>query len=373
MGITVYCTNGNCPQNNQDQKIDGFEETNCPECGNLRDERIPDFLTEEDLSIDRSTLLQRANDALGLLSPGYASKLDVSLVSGFWKQVRIVEAFGIRSDQDLASEWRHSLPPEDVLIELESRMVHSIRVQGDPTEDGEFLTALKTRECFTGNGWTQMIWIYQADIHEYFPGTAVIGRQVNIDSVPLVEVNFKATIEQWDDMPRWVQDFIPILEVLFEKKSYVAMSDIMRLIILYFEGGLYLDTKILLTSQECPFLEEPKTFQHKLLIRKPRENWAMIAHAGCEQIEEIMVDTLGQFPNLDQLQNLPVNYADDGMYSGAHSKLHENRGPWNQVERKYGKLGDINAANPTLELTNPRGENSWSNNDGTTLADYEIE
>jgi len=81
----------------------------------------------------------------------------------------------------------------------------------------------------------------------------------------------------WKDKPAWVARFIPLLNLMLTKKSFVAMSDIMRMIILYYKGGLCQDVKIKLKTPNAQFFDEPlvNTDVLQLVDGGPnKENWA---------------------------------------------------------------------------------------------------
>lgn len=261
-----------------------------------------------------------------------------------------------------------SVPVEAVgpeLAPLKSRSVHGIWVQGEYQTNDEVIEGISTFEGV--EGWTNLIWVYEraakaeGESASELPG--IVGGLVEVGGIPAHEVDFKATVAAWEDKPAWVESFLPILDVLLAKKSYVAMSDIMRMIILYYQGGLYADVKIQLATPEAKFFAEPLVEVDRLQLAdggSNTENWAMIAEAGCALIEEIMNATLARFPTPEQLARGPVNYQ-GGEYSKAHVALHEDFGPWNRIEAKRGKTNPMSAVNPDLSLSNPRPVNSWSN------------
>jgi hypothetical protein len=215
-------------------------------------------------------------------------------------------------------------------------------------------------------GWQNLIWIYQSakeNEPQFQTVDKLMFRTVSIDDFGLKEVDFSATMSLWDDKPDWVESFMPILDILLEKKSYVAMSDIMRMIILYYSGGLYQDVKIELTSPEAQFFDTPKVNADKLQLvdgTTNAENWAMVAQAGCDMIDKIMRATLVQFPSLEKLRLMPENYSKGGKVGSSHVKLHENKGPWNQIEKHRDKADRISEVNDSLKLLNPRPVNSWA-------------
>ncbi len=269
----------------------------------------------------------------------------------------------------LISEIRAKIPVEkqqkDEPVPLHSKAIHGIWVQGDYTVDEEFRAGIETRKDSKAQEWVNLIWVYQS-MEKMGELDSMAARKIVVDGVNLFEVDFKATITMWEDKPKWVEHFLPILDVLLEKKSFVTMSDIMRMIILYYKGGLYQDVKIQLTTKDARFFDEPMVNQNKLQLVDAghKENWAMVAEAGCEMISKIMTATLSQFPSVDMLETMPVNYSNQGQYSKAHKSLHENLGPWHGIERENDHTDTIGFVNPSLKLRNPRPVNSWANDDG---------
>ena len=272
------------------------------------------------------------------------------------------------------------LPPREeeekpTELDREQQNIHSIWIEGDYKDNDELKKAMKTREESAAAEWRNLIWVYtQGEGKEKHDKVAKLpGKSIQIGDLSLYEVGFKEAMLQWEERPSWVDDFLTILDILLEKKSYVAMSDIMRMIILYYQGGLYTDVKITLETPDAKFFDEPLVNVGKLQLvdgGSQIENWAMIADAGSEMIEMIMQKALQQLPSPEQLKKLPENYADKGEYSGAHAELHENKGPWNVIEKNKEKVDVIGDVNASLRLKNPRPVNSWAHNDKTTLDDY---
>ena len=264
------------------------------------------------------------------------------------------------------SAFEAKLPP----VALGNKKIHSIWVQGDVSEGGEELRqGMESRKDSGAEDWLNLIWVYQ-DALQQEDSADIQGmkcRPIVVHGVNLHQVDFKASMAAWAGRPDWVTRFLPLLDILLEKKSYVAMSDIMRMIILYYQGGLYQDVKIRLDGKNAKFFDEPLVNAGKLQLADGganKENWAMVAEASCKMIEDIMEATLARFPSAAKLTSMPVNYANDGKYGKAHATLHENKGPWNQIEKFSGKTERIGEVNESLKLTNPRPVNSWADNDG---------
>jgi len=258
------------------------------------------------------------------------------------------------------------LPVKAEPTELTGRYIHGIWAEGDYSENEELAQAIETRKGSKAATWSNLIWVYRS-AKEVTPGLGgLVCAPIKLHGFDLREVDFSATIEAWDDRPEWVSRFLPLLEVLLSKKSYVTMSDIMRMIILYYKGGLYQDVKIHLQTPNAEFFDQPLVNVGKLQLvsgGSNMENWAMVAEAGCALIQEIMEATLEQFPSAEELERLPVNYSQGGKYSSAHKELHENLGPWNRIEKSLGKTDSMEEVNPSLGLKNPRPVNSWATTD----------
>ncbi len=242
------------------------------------------------------------------------------------------------------------------------KKMHSVWVQGDYQENPEAQHGLATRKGTDSEDWVNMIWLYNSgedDEEGFAPELQTESLKVDFGKFPKVfERSFVDEMGRWKrrgTMPKWVDAWLPILEVLMAKKSYITMSDIMRMIILYYEGGVYMDVKIQVDTKS------DLTTAPKLLINTvnfyDRENWAIMANTGCRMIEEIMTRTLAQFPNEEELSTYPENYSDgSGREGRTHAELHENRGVWNIIER-YRQ----HSKETSLTLTNPRPVNSWTN------------
>lgn len=255
-------------------------------------------------------------------------------------------------------------------VALESHDIHSIWVQGDYEQDEETLMGVASREKSKATEWRNLIWVYSAaqkkNPQEFKAIDGMVCRPIELGKFKMLEVGFIETMQQIRDKPKWVERFLPLLEILLAKKSYVTMSDIMRMIILHYKGGLYMDVKIQLTTPDAQFFDEPLVNTGKLqLVQADRkENWAMVAEAGCKMIEEIMEATLKIFPDEYGLERLPENYKNKGEYSQAHKTLHEQMGPWSQIDKRGDDTDSMSGVNPSLKLKNPRPVNSWAHDDG---------
>ncbi|MEL6133873.1 MAG: DUF4157 domain-containing protein, partial [Bacteroidota bacterium] len=221
------------------------------------------------------------------------------------------------------------------------KTMHSIWVQGDFRKNEEALQGIETHRGEDTEGWVDMIWLYNSGVDQ----GAYKPEKVEIDSAklsPLMQRSFKHEMAIWKEsgnMPEWVENWLPILDVLYEKKSFVTMSDLMRMIILYYEGGVYMDVKIKVQPDKALFKERPMLKVNQVNFYA-RENWAIMAHAGAQMIEEMMIEAYKQFPNVDELATYPENYNDPKPVGGRkregkmHVELHEKLGVWNVIEKK---------------------------------------
>lgn len=271
----------------------------------------------------------------------------------------------------IKSKLPEEKPKEEVPVPLESQNIHSIWVHGDYTKEEEVTEGFKSREGSKAEKWQNLIWVYhsleESNSNDFKKIDGIVCRPATIGNLKVLEADFLETIQGWKERPKWVDDFLPLLEILLSKKSYVTMSDIMRMIVLYYKGGLYQDVKIKLSTPEAKFFDEPLVNTNKLQLvdgGMNKENWALVAEAGCKMIDQIMENTLEKFPPAGVLKQLPENYSNQGKYSKAHKELHENLGPWRQIEKLGSKTERISDVNPSLELENPRPVNSWANDDG---------
>lgn len=242
------------------------------------------------------------------------------------------------------------------------KKMHSIWVQGDYQQNPEAMEGLKARQDEHLQGWVNMIWLYDTGRGPHGFDPSLQKKTIQVDSHGFVEVYERSFIDEmraWKEsgkMPKWVDAWMRILEVLRAKKSYITMSDLMRMIILYYEGGVYMDVKIKVNPGHADFKNKPM-----LLINTANfyahENWAIMANAGCTMIEEIMIQALHQFPSIEELQQYPENYQQGkGVEGKMHVELHERRGVWNVIE----KYRNDHSYRTSLGLTNPRPVNSWA-------------
>ncbi|GAB2579783.1 hypothetical protein GCM10027066_22600 [Dyella jejuensis] len=252
---------------------------------------------------------------------------------------------------------------EEMLIDGHEEIpktMHSIWVQGNYADNPEAGKGLATRQGDNMPGWVNMIWLYRNESESggFDPGLKSKPLDVRTEGFErLLERGFVEEMERWQrrgDRPGWVAHWLPILDVLYRKKSYIAMSDIMRMIILYYEGGLYMDMKIQVDAGRASFKERPM-----LLINTAnfydRENWAIMANAGCRMIEAIMLAASQKFPSVEELQTYPENYQGAaGQEGSTHVALHEDKGVWNAVEKYREHCYELG-----IKLTNPRAINSW--------------
>lgn len=242
------------------------------------------------------------------------------------------------------------------------KIMHSIWVQGDFNSNPEAVEGMKSRRGKDTEGWVDMIWLYDTGValDKYE------SQEIVIDSekvAPLMQRSFRSEMVRWENsgnMPEWVQKWLPILDILYKKKSFITMSDLMRMIILYYEGGVYLDVKIKVQPDKALFKERPMVMIDTANFYSS-ENWAIMANAGCRMIEEMMIAAYLQFPKEDKLESYPPNYDDKARLEGSkregkmHVELHEVLGVWNVIDRA-GRPGFTTS----LNLINPRPGNSWS-------------
>ncbi|MFT5779240.1 MAG: hypothetical protein ACI837_002197 [Crocinitomicaceae bacterium] len=239
------------------------------------------------------------------------------------------------------------------------KKMHSVWVQGDPESNEEARDGIATRQGEDLEGWVNMIWLYKTGVRDFDRGLQSMPMKISMGKfAPLMKKSFVGEMEKWHrsgTMPDWVNRWMPILDWLMAKKSFITMSDIMRMIILYYEGGVYTDVKIKVNPAKSAFKSNPM-----LLINTAnfynQENWAIMANAGSRMIEDIMVQALHQFPSMDELAEYPENYQEaPGREGKMHVQLHERFGVWNIIERYRHHSYDID-----LELVNPRPINSWA-------------
>ncbi|ATQ77072.1 hypothetical protein CR152_23065 [Massilia violaceinigra] len=319
----------------------------------------------------RDEMPQEVKDALEFLNYVEAefASITENTASAVEAQIAVLEK---HAQSEFADVWKAliesiktKLPAKVEAVDLDSKRIHSIWVEGEYATNEEFRHGIATRKGTKAAGWQNLIWVYK-NARENDAGFEVVDRlkfrAVSIDDFGLKEVDFSATMALWEDRPDWVGKFMPILNILLAKKSYVAMSDIMRMIILFYSGGLYQDVKIELASPQAQFFDTPKVNTDKLQLVDDgpnTENWAMVAQAGCSMIDKIMKATLAQFPKPEKLEQMPENYSIDGKIGKSHVDLHENMGPWNQIGKHLGQADRIERVNDSLKLDNPRPLNSW--------------
>ncbi|MCO7223279.1 DUF4157 domain-containing protein [Pleionea sp. CnH1-48] len=271
----------------------------------------------------------------------------------------------------LIATIKSKLPqPKKPVSPLKEKNIHSIWVQGEYRDNVELQDAIDTRKKTQAKGWQNLIWVYETakkKNEDFEVVDNMVGRRIEVRGFRMFEVDFSRTMAAWKDKPPWVSKFLPLLQIMLAKKSFVAMSDIMRMIILFYKGGLYQDVKIQFKTNSLQFFNEPLVNTDVLQLAdggSNKENWAMIANAGCKMIEEIMIKTLSQFPSASKIASMPINYSNKGQYSKAHVHLHEAKGPWNKIEAKSKFTDNMKEVNPSLDIENPRAKNSWSDTDG---------
>ena len=271
----------------------------------------------------------------------------------------------------LKPQTEDALEEDDGKLPSNEQFIHSVSVQGmDYVEsDSEFEAAMKTRP--NDSKWTNLIWAYEeGDVLDEKKKSEVnqLGAEVDVE-LPndFTVVNFKKTMEEWEEKPEWVEKLIPILDIMKSKKAWIAMSDIMRMIVLYYTGGLYLDLKIQLDTETVFFDSSPQVKMNQLLLAKGNENWALIARSGCELISEIMEETTSRLEKVEEeIGNMPINYSKEDLtgkavYSQEHVNLHENYGAWNSIDKRRSDQSNDNVgAIPDKTVENPRSVNSWA-------------
>lgn len=243
------------------------------------------------------------------------------------------------------------------------KKAHSIWVQGDYQSNKEAQEGIKSRGDGNLEGWTSIMWLYDTGKKEGGFEKSELDEGIPIDDGPFKGVYQKGFIQEmeaWKERPEWVSAWLPILDILMEKKSYITMSDIMRMIILYYEGGLYMDVKIKATSEKASFKDTPKVYINRAHFYS-LENWAIMANAGSKMIEDIMTQAYKQFPSIEKLSEYPENYQREGEGEGRmHVDLHEKLGVWNVIDRMRSSESEKYPLK-TLKLVNPRPKNSWMN------------
>lgn len=233
------------------------------------------------------------------------------------------------------------------------KTMHSIWVQGDYSSNEEATEGLKTRQGGDLSDWVNIIWLYNSG--ELKDSEKVVKLDQSL-TIRIQERDFVREMQAWKErcnMPSWVENWLPILEILMEKRSYITMSDIMRMIILYYEGGVYMDIKIKVNIEKAGFKDSPKALINTACFYDA-ENWAIIANAGCKMIEDIMIQAFKQFPTIEELRSYPENYREQGKEGKTHVNLHENKGVWNVIDRGYRQYSWT-----PIPLYNPRKRNSW--------------
>lgn len=316
--------------------------------------------------------LKDAREMLGMLRTFPSTE---TMQQFYLEALSILETSEAEPDRKLAEERRSAIPREfsppekPAVVRLESRYIHRIWVEGEYSSNDEFLKGIYSQPKV--EGWTNLIWVYHNRLGPL--RLEEIGGQLLAFEGPqqclhheLLQINFRKTMEAWGEKPDWVVQYLTRLDVMLEKKAYVAMGDIMRMIILWFMGGVYVDVKILFSDARA-FLEKPQVIQHRLMcVNSGRiENWAMMSHRGCAMVKEIMEKTLERMPSPEKLSQMPVNWSHpSGKYSQAHVELHEDKGVWPVLQSKYSeKVMVFESVEPTLKLENPRPLNSWNETD----------
>lgn len=265
--------------------------------------------------------------------------------------------------KNLCETISSSTPSQPKQLDKSQQKIHSIWVQGDYTSVAECMEAFENRKENSEkmSQWQHIMWLYNQEPN------VERQRQISKDyGINFIELNFKKEMIEWTSKPEWVEQYLPLLDSLYAKKNYVAMSDIMRMIILYYQGGLYLDSKIKFGKDVKQFFENPmvKDDNIQLVLCDRKENWAMMSSAGCEIIDYIMQKTLTTFPKKDEIDAMPENYQEfrgKTEYLREHVQVHEDKGPWRILDKYSDRFDAIKGINKDLQLINPRTLNSWSN------------
>ncbi|QMV14624.1 OTU domain-containing protein [Vibrio spartinae] len=258
-----------------------------------------------------------------------------------------------------------ALALESSVIDMANRFIHYIWVQGNYNLNSEFKNAINCRaDPQTDHiaDWTNCVWVFESNNISLVDCNGLKCSNQNAWERNFLEVDFVETMMAWTERPKWVDFFIDNMRIILDKKGFVAIGDIMRMIILYFRGGLYLDAKIIIDDERNDFFQHPKTTSDQLLCYQTsgrKENWSLLAAQGCPMIHEMMQECMQKYPHERVLRRLPVNY-ESGKYFTSHVDLHENFGPWRVISNGRYRT-DIMQAHNTLRLTNPRPQNSWEN------------
>jgi hypothetical protein len=255
----------------------------------------------------------------------------------------------------------------EMLMDIQEQIpkkIHSIWVQGDYRVNPEAHAGIRTRQGNQLRDWVNIMWLYNTGAEAGGFNESLQSQRMDLNTEPfalvLEERSFVREMEKWKSRPEWVSKWLPILEILWAKKSYITMSDIMRMIILYYEGGMYLDVKIEISAENATFKERPMVFIDRAHFYSS-ENWAIMANSGCRMIEDIMEQAYNQFPSPEELLQYPVNYQPrgQGKEGKTHVSLHEDKGVWNVIERLRANESQKYPL-ATLDLKNPRPKNSWT-------------
>lgn len=272
-----------------------------------------------------------------------------------------------------ANAWRFAPP---TMVPLESHCVHRIWITGNPN-NAELRQGVLSQPRVPG--WTNLLWIYD-DPHPHtaraLNGRALaVHRDINLFGQRVYVISFRETMLLWHDQPGWIRDCLRYLDAMLPKRAYVAMGDIIRMVVLWFMGGLYVDTKILFDVLTAPrFFRGPRIALNRLICASANgrmENWAMMCDAGCDVLREVLWLALYQrLPSIAKIQQMPVNWSHpSGRYSQAHVALHEAKSVWPILQTRYAEqILLLDQLHPPLLLRNPRPLNSWAEDDGVAFS-----
>lgn len=281
-------------------------------------------------------------------------------LDGFKKMVSIHQNLSKISKYMMTSFPLYECIPKPFIKTEVPKEIHSIWIQGeDYKSNGDFEKVFELRKAVQSKNWENVMWLYNVhDELKFELSGKLYQRKVILNSeLAIYEVSFKKTMAEWkgDTRPTWVDSFMVILEILERKKAYVAMSDIIRMIILYYRGGLYADLKIEFGDFDNLFTKEDT-----LGLAPGKENWALLADRGCIMISDIMNRSLKRIEDNIDVEKLPIREEAKG-YPREHAEFHEAYGPFEAIRyfSNLYKTYDINEMNEKIKLTNPKIVNSW--------------
>lgn len=292
----------------------------------------------------------------------------------YMEALQVLEQSNDSLDRMRAQLYSNDLPGDAgdyapaTMVRLRDRFVHRIWVEGDVSARRDFSVGLLSQPNVPG--WTNLLWVYRSmgPIRVYdidgFP--LVVRRRLYGFGHRVLEVDFRESVRRWDARPDWLTALVQYLDAMLPKKGYIAMGDIMRMVVLWIVGGVYVDVKIQFLGGAAKFFLRPRVSRDRLMCVSSGhglENWAMISHRRCAMIATALQLTLDtRLPPLSVIAKMPVNWM-YGAYSKAHKELHENKGVWPVLQAKLAHRIEL-FDHSLLTLRNPRPLNSWANDDG---------